>query len=75
MEMQEEATRLAQGGRVKSVLLVVCAVMLFIAGLLLLFAPAAAQDQSRRGQQGSPLGADRWIMSAQSSEPVSLPGG
>ena len=70
--MQEEGgSFVAQGGRMKSVLLVLCALVLFIAGLLLLFAPAAAQDQSRRGPLGSPVGADRWIMSAQSSEPVS----
>ena len=73
--MQEEGSSLARGGRVKSVVLVVCALMLFLAGLLLLLAPAAALDHSRSGQPGSPLGADGWIMSAQSSEPVSLPGG
>ena len=69
--MLEDAYRFVAGTRrVKSVLLVVCALILFVAGLLLLLAPAAAQDQSRRGQHGSPFGADRWIMSAQSSEPV-----
>lgn len=74
--MEEGGAKLvAPVRRVKSVLLVVCALMLFIAGLLLLLAPPAAQDQSRCEQQGSPADADRWIMSAQSSEPVSLPGG
>jgi len=97
-------TLMPRRGRVRSVLLVICALMLFLAGLFLLFAPALAQPDSRSGRNdglprivvsqtseqnplakaghpglllfgSSPVGPDRWIMGAQSREPVSLPGG
>ncbi len=65
---------IARRERIRSALLVVCALILFVAGLLLLFAPASAHEQSRRGVQSFPVGPDRWIMGAQSREPVSLRG-
>lgn len=55
--------------------MVLGALILFLAGLLLLLAPANAQDQSRRDVQSSPAAPHGWIMGAQSHEPVSLPGG
>lgn len=74
--MEDSAgTLMARKGRLRSVLLVICALVLFLAGLFLLFAPAVAQPDSRPGIGSSPVGQDRWIMGAQSREPVSLPGG
>ena len=61
--------------RVRRTLLVIGAVLLFVAGLLLLFAAARAQDQSGPGAHHFPEDADGWIMGSQSHEPVSLAGG
>ena len=56
--------------------MIVGALMLFLAGLLLLLAPASAQDSESRTQ---PLhfhgGANGWIIGAQSHEPGFLAGG
>jgi hypothetical protein len=60
--------------RVRSAVLVICALILFLAGVLLLFAPASARGQLRRGSGGFPLRPAGGIMGAQSREPVSLAG-
>ena len=52
-----------QRGRVRNGLMVVCALVLFLAGLLLLFAPASAQDGvSRCRPVPFPGGGTGWIM-------------
>ena len=66
----------ARSGRIRSALLVFGALLLFVAGLLLLFAPAHAEgDQSRFCPAHFPWGANGWIMGAQSHQPCSLAGG
>lgn len=62
--------------RIRSALMVICAVTLFVAGLLLLFAPAhARRDHSRCEPEHFLNGVHGWIMSAQSHEPESPAGG
>ena len=69
-------TPVARGRRVRSALLVFCAVVLFLAGLLLLLAPAPAQGEgSRVPLVPSPCGGDGWIMGAQSYQASFLAGG
>jgi hypothetical protein len=64
-----------QGGRIRSVLMVLCALALFLAGLLLLFAPASAQgDDSRFSPAPFPGGANGWIMGAHSPQSESVAG-
>ena len=57
-------------GRIRNGLMVFCALVLFLAGLLLLFAPASAQDGVSRCQpvpfHGGGYG---WIMVGQSHQP------
>jgi len=61
--------------RIRNTLLVFGALLLFVAGLLLLLAPARAQDQSGTGAHHFPDGGNGWIMGSQSHEPVCLAGG
>jgi len=59
-----------QSGRIRNGLMVFCALVLFVAGLLLLFAPASAQDGVSRCQPVPfPGGAHGWIMVGQSHQP------
>ncbi len=59
-----------QRGRIRNGLMVICALVLFLAGLLLLFAPASAQDgESRCSPVPSPGGGNGWIMVGQSHQP------
>ena len=69
------STFVARGRRIRSALLVIGALLLFVAGLLLLLAPAGAQDQSGHGTHHFPDEANGWIMGSQSHEPVSVAGG
>lgn len=62
-------------GRIRSILMVFCAVVLFLAGLLLLFAPGPALGEgSRRQPVDFPGSGNGWIMSAQSLQPISSAG-
>lgn len=61
--------------RIRSVLMVVGALVLFVAGLLLLFAPASAQEESRLQRVHSHSGGDGRIMGAQSLQASLLAGG
>jgi hypothetical protein len=68
----EDSTRsfITLSRRIRSALMVFCALVLFLAGLLLLFAPASAQDsRSRIRTPDFPDAANRWIMGAHSHEP------
>ena len=66
----------ARGGRMRRARLVVCALVLFAAGLLLLFAPGpGAEDHSRVQPVHCPCGEDGWIMGAQSLQPGFVAGG
>jgi len=59
-----------QPGRIRDGLMVFCALVLFVAGLLLLFAPASAQDgESRCHPVHFPRGGNGWIMVGQSHQP------
>jgi len=70
------STFVAQRGRIRSALLVFGALLLFVAGLLLLFAPAKAEDgQSWLRPADFSGGANGGIMGAQSHQPGSLAGG
>ena len=62
--------------RIQSVLLVCGALMLFLFGLLLLFAPAPARGElSKVKQDHFPSREGRWIMGSQSRKPIFLAGG
>jgi hypothetical protein len=55
--------------------MVLCALVLFLAGLLLLFAPGPARgEDSGRRPADFPSGGNGWIMSAQSLQPDSFAG-
>jgi len=59
-----------RGGRIRNGLMVFCALVLFLAGLLLLLAPASAQDgESRCHPVHFPRGGNGWIMVGQSHQP------
>ncbi len=74
--MENSNTYLAQGRRGRSALMVFCAVVLFLAGLLLLLAPGPIHSEpSCRRQMHFPRGVNGRIMSAQFTEPASLAGG
>jgi len=66
----------AHRGRIRRALMFVGATVLFLAGLLLLLAPASAQDSECRTQSlHFHGGANGWIIGAQSHEPTFLAGG
>jgi len=68
-------SHVTQGGRIRKGLMVFCALVLFLAGLLLLLAPASAQDGESICQPAHFLGgANGWIMGAQSHQPGSAAG-
>lgn len=65
-----------RGKRIRSALLVFCAVVLFLAGLLLLFAPGPGQsEQSQLRRVHFRSGENGRIMGWQSRVPTSLAGG
>ena len=69
-------TFIARSARIRSALLVFCALMLFLAGVLLLLAPASAQnDESRLQTVPFPCAGNGWIIGAQSHEPGFVGGG
>jgi len=59
---------------IRSVIMIVCALVLFVAGLFLLFAPAHRQV-SRCGPDHFPGADNGWIMGAQSFQANFLAGG
>ena len=64
----------ATGERIRRVLMVFCALALFLAGLVLLFAPP--RDQVSRGAPDHfPSAGDGWIMGANSYQANPLAGG
>jgi hypothetical protein len=66
----------AHSRRIRRALMLAGALVLFLAGLLLLLAPASAQDgKSRIDPLHFHGGANGWIMGAQSHEPGFLAGG
>ena len=67
---------MTRGGRIRNGLMVLCALVLFLAGLLLLFAPASAQDGESRCQPAPfPGGGNGWIMVGQLPQPDFPAGG
>ena len=63
-------------GRIPSIVMLAGALMLFVAGLLLLRAPASAQGtESRTRPPHFPGSRKGWIIGAQSHEPGFLAGG
>ena len=69
------STYVARSRRIRNALLLIGALMFFVAGLFLLLAPTHGKDQSGPGVHHFPEDADGWIMGSQSREPVSLVGG
>ena len=64
------STSVALSKRTRSALMVFCALVLFLAGLLLLFAPPSAKDsRSQIRTPDFPDAVNRWIMGAHSHEP------
>jgi len=62
--------------RIRSGLLVLSALLLFVFGILLLFAPAPAQESQSSVRPGHfPCHAKRWIMGSHSGKVISLAGG
>lgn len=57
----------ARARRIRSALMVFAALILFLAGVLLLLAPASAQDEDSHLSFPSP--SNGWIMGAHSHEP------
>jgi hypothetical protein len=74
--MEDSISRfVACSRRIRGALLLFCALLLFVAGLLLLFAPVPAQNQSGPGAHHFHDDANGWIMGSQSHERVSVAGG
>ncbi len=66
------------GRRIKSALMVLCALMLFLAGFWLLFAPAPGRQPEKESRLRAfhfPCGADGWIMGSQSHHSEFMGGG
>ncbi len=67
------STFIARSRRVRGALMVFCAMVLFLAGLLLLLAPAVTKDSHFRILTiDFASGGNGWIMSAHSDEPGPL---
>jgi hypothetical protein len=61
--------------RIRSALLILSALLLFVFGLLLLIAPAPVHDQHSMLLQHFPGAENGWIIGSQSRKSISLAGG
>jgi hypothetical protein len=74
------STHTARNQRIRNALLVICALVLFLAGLLLLFAPGPGRnpgqdEQSQLTQRHFPSAGNGRIMGSQTRKSISLAGG